>query len=45
MMNSFRDGIIYGLRKLGFDKIMDNQRRVVETYVAGRDVLNNLWLL
>ena len=38
-MNSFEDGINYGLLKLGYDKIMDNQRRVVEAYVAGRDVL------
>ena len=28
-MNSFQDGINYGLPKLGYDKIMDNQRRVV----------------
>jgi hypothetical protein len=30
MMNSFQDGIIYGLRELGYDKIMGNQRRFVE---------------
>ena len=39
MMNLFQDGNNYGLCKLGYDKIMDNQRRVVEAYVAGRDVL------
>ena len=26
---------------INYDKIMDNQRRVVEAYVAGRDVLYN----
>ena len=38
-MNSLQDSIEYGLRKLGYDKIKDNQRKVVEAYVAGRDVL------
>ena len=34
-MNSLENGIEYGLRKLGYDKIEDNQRKVVEAYVAG----------
>ena len=38
-MNSLQDSIEYGLRKLGYDKIKDNQQKVVEAYVAGRDVL------
>ena len=38
-MNSLQDSIEYGLCKLGYDKIKDNQRNVVEAYVAGRDVL------
>ena len=36
---SIKDAISYGLRKLGFDQIKENQRQVVETYLAGRDVL------
>jgi len=28
-----------GLRKLGFKEIRENQRKVVEGYVSGRDVL------
>ena len=38
-MNSLQASIKYGLRKLGYDKVKDNQRKVVEAYVAGRDVL------
>ena len=38
-MNSLQDSIEYGLRKLAYDKIKGNQRKVVEAYVAGRDVL------
>ena len=45
MMNSFEDGINYGLLKLGYDKIMDNQRRVVEAYVAGPYVAGSVVLL
>jgi hypothetical protein len=42
MMNSFQDGIIYGLRELGYDKIMDNLRRFVEA-LCGFEM--SLWLL
>ena len=38
-MYSIKDAISYGLRKLGFDQIKENQRQVVEAYLAGRDVL------
>ena len=38
-MNSLQDSIEYGLCKLGYDKIKDNQRKVLEAYVADRDVL------
>ena len=31
--------LVIGLGKLGFDEIEENQRQVVEAYLAGRDVL------
>ena len=31
--------LVIGLGKLGFDEIKENQRQVVEAYLAGRDVL------
>ena len=34
-----QEAIDTGLRKLGFKEIRENQRKVVEGYVSGRDVL------
>ena len=34
-----REAINVGLTKLGFKEIRENQRKVVEAYVGGRDVL------
>jgi len=34
-----REAIIFGLNKLKFKDIRENQRRVVEAYLSGRDVL------
>ena len=31
--------IDFGLNKLGFKSIRENQRKVIEAYLAGRDVL------
>ena len=31
--------IEFGLNKLGFKSIRENQRKVIEAYLAGRDVL------
>ena len=34
-----REAINFGLNKLNFDDIRENQRKVVEAYLSGRDVL------
>ena len=34
-----REAINVGLTKLGFKEIRENQQKVVEAYVGGRDVL------
>ena len=34
-----REAINYGLDKLNFEDIRENQRKVVEAYLIGRDVL------
>lgn len=39
MNNSVQSAISYGLRSLGYSEAMDAQRRVIEAYMAGRDVL------
>ena len=39
MNNSVQSTISYGLRLLGYSEARDAQRRVVEEYIAGRDVL------
>ena len=36
---SVREGVYFGLKKLGLNDIRENQRKVVEAYVSGRDVL------
>ena len=39
MNNSVQSTISYGLRLLGCSEARDAQHRVVEAYIAGRDVL------
>ena len=34
-----REAISFGLNKLNFENIRENQRKVVEAYLSGRDVL------
>ena len=34
-----REAINFGLNKLNFENIRENQRKVVEAYLSGRDVL------
>ena len=34
-----REAINFGLNKLNFEDIRENQSKVVETYLSGRDVL------
>ena len=34
-----REAINFGLNKLNFENIRENQRKVVESYLSGRDVL------
>ena len=34
-----REAINFGLNKLSFENIRENQRKVVEAYLSGRDVL------
>ena len=34
-----REAINFGLNKLNFENIRENQRNVVEAYLSGRDVL------
>ena len=36
---SVREAVNFGLKKLGLNDITENQRKVVEAYVSGRDVL------
>ena len=38
-MNTAINAITYGIAKLGTQMIEENQRQVVEAYLAGRDVL------
>ena len=40
-MNTAINAINYGIAKLGIQVIKENQRQVVEAYLAGRDVLFN----
>ena len=36
---NMREATNFGFCKLGFNEIRDNQRKVVEAYLSGRDVL------
>ena len=35
---STKGAINFGLRKFSFNEIIDNQRKIVETYLSDRDV-------
>jgi superfamily II DNA helicase RecQ len=39
MNNSVQSAISYGLRSLGYSEAMDAQCRVIEAYMASRDVM------
>ena len=34
----------FGLQKLGYDKLQDGQKRVVEAYLTGKDVFFSDWM-
>lgn len=37
-MRSIKDAILYGANKCGYSTVRDQQRKVVEAYLSGRDV-------